>query len=73
MEQLIIINVQVKLVATCDELEFYEETKSKMFYNFNEDATVGDLKRVVLADEGTLKDDGMIYTCLFKISVSSKT
>ena len=68
MEQLI-INVQVKLEASCYELEFYEETKSKSFYSFEEDATVADIKRVVIADEGTLKDDDTIYTCLFKIYV----
>ena len=67
MDHVYKINLEVKLEVSCEEHQFYEERLSCSFYNFEEAATVGEIKQVVLADEKTLSEDKMIYTCEYKI------
>jgi len=57
------INIDIKIEVSCDEFQFYEQKTSKGFYQFEEPATVKDIKNVVIADERSLNDVEMIFEC----------
>ena len=65
MKQIYTVNVQAKLEVMCDEMEFFEFSKSEKAYEFLGDETVGKIKQVILEEHKLYKE--ISYRCLFKL------